>query len=375
MDDNRRVLAIAGGHTKTHVCILECGRIRASRIEQGLSLYRESYSDFCSSLRKVIDSFEPTFFDRICEHEVTLILPGIDDEASCVESLKESGFCPKFLRIIDDTACVLLAALGSVDGICAFAGSGAAVLSGPELREAGSIPGSLRRIGKYDGYGPLIGDYGSGFRFASECISAAFRMSESYDIVFKQSPDPNATQALELLQWLADFDEELTDISSWTRDLLSNRTSFMTKISRMAKPLIAKVEDAIKDQSLESQIRRRPGCALAIVTEALERAAIQMANTVKLALNRQPDDIQVPIICHGGIFFHSSYYFKCFRDQLRTYAGTIQLAKYDYVLGGLCFTDETNEPNLAYHREVTAAVDLLVDDDPSKAVLYRKFPT
>lgn len=375
MDKKRSVLAVAGGHTKTHLCILESGRIRASRIEQGLSLYRESYSDFCASLRKTIESFEPNFFDRIHEFELSLILPGIDDDASCAECLSDSGFHPKFLRIIDDTACVLLAALGSVDGICAFAGSGAAVLSGPELREAGYIPGPLKRLGKYDGYGPLIGDYGSGFRFASECISAAFRMSESCEIVFEQGSDRNATQALELLQWLADFDSELTDIASWTRDLLSNRTSFMTKVSRMAKPLIAKVEDAIKGQTLESQIRGKPGCALAIVTESLERAAIQMANTVKLALNRQPDDVQVPIICHGGIFFNSSYYFKCFRNQLRSYAGTIQLAKYDYVLGGLCFTDQTNEPNLAYHREVTTAVDILMNDDPSKTVLYRASST
>lgn len=363
----KRTLAVAGGHTNTRLALLDEDSIRAAKLDTGLNLYPQSDDEFVSTLRRGLEQLGLAP-ECLPETDLRLILPGVK-ETLIEQTLASSGMAYHSLSVIDDTVGVLLANLGNLDGICAFAGSGAAVLSGIEISGADYIPSFLGTLdGKLDGFGPLVGDFGSGFRFASEILSTAVRAAERIKI--QEATATTNNEGAELLTWMCQYDNELFEIHKWIRSFQQSVPEFWTaRVAKLAIPVVKKVEQARENGTLESEIASKPQSALAYAVDALERAAIQLANTVKISLMRQPDDLDVPIICHGGMFENSEHYFETFKSELRTYAGEIRRASYHYVIGGFLVGENQQQPDEQIYQHVIRLINRLPPSDATRRLL------
>src|SRR5262249_1231202 len=115
------------------------------------------------------------------EDRLVLSLPGVSSLAdlelgqSCIRNAGWVVRSPDNYLVVDDTYAGLIGGALSTQGICAFAGTGASVYLGQPTGHQRFIAG---KGGKLDGFGPMIGDHGSGFRLAMATLE---RMGRDLD--------------------------------------------------------------------------------------------------------------------------------------------------------------------------------------------------
>jgi N-acetylglucosamine kinase-like BadF-type ATPase len=297
--------------------------------------------------------------------------------------------------VLDDTITGLIAGIGNLKGICAFSGSGSSVFNGNDL----VLPPEIApRPNKIDGYGPLLGDRGSGFKISVELLSKSLNL---WDIdasrlnSFKAQTDSEQflDQRNELYDWLVEEDSQLEDVLAtqvWfdtliansvptekpktnaytsTRDSELSELPWAVRLAHLNRHAIQQVDIALANEILSRISIESPFSALSIASAAISRAAIEMANSTRIALTGLPDDAALPIVCQGGVFQNSQFYFDEYRRAMTGYMGPIFRSAFLPVVGALSASvaqDEGLSQGVSPHSQV---VEFLIANKSSNIVL------
>lgn len=396
----RRVcVGIASGHKETHFvsCRQSENKLESIREDRGASLSLHSVSmterirRFSSGLRKVVES------EELDDCFICLSMPGISHNEHLDEARKLLSEFPQLANaniILDDTITGLLAGIGSMRGLCAFSGSGSSVFIGQDLI---LLPEVATRPHKIDGYGPLLGDRGSGFKISVELLSKALISKEIwaskkvqaspseapaldqeatewekevYEWLVEEAPeledvlrtqiwfdrliaDSSHSNVMEIYDWLSRKSPELARelrAQPWFAKLLNESSNieqgedriakatelpWSVRLAHLNKTVIKKVDEAMRDGKIGEEMWNQPTSALNIACNAISKAAIEMANSTSIALSGTNDHTDLPIVCQGGMMLHSDFYFLEYTRVLQGYQGRIFRSAFPPVVGAL----------------------------------------
>jgi hypothetical protein len=281
-------------------------------------------------------------------------MPGVSHESHLKDAkdliAQIQGMSKSSNLVIDDTVAGLIAGKGNLNGICAFSGSGSSVLNGSPLR---LLPEIAPRPFKVDGYGPLLGDRGSGFRISVELLSRALKL---WDMI--GCDDIHKNPELDLLyRWLVAGDSKLRDINGtqvWFDTLISRSLSqslgehepdilpWSVSLAHLNRTAVREVDNAYRTGTLEKE-SKGPNSALSIASTAISRAALDMATSTRIAIDSsgETDDTSLPIVCQGGMFINSDYYFNEYKKNMEGYKGEISRSDFSPVVGALTVSVNT----------------------------------
>jgi N-acetylglucosamine kinase-like BadF-type ATPase len=272
---------------------------------------------------------------------VVLTLPGITtdfDQITALQCLEKTGCAIHGKTFFaDDTWAGLVAGLQDSFGICAFAGTGASVFLG---LSRDFVRGKAYKL---DGWGPMIGDYGSGFRLAMRLFEKLGRCLDS-----RSNPPPTFEHLFKEEREL----QQLQDVQNWF-DRLQRKdpVGWRVRIAELAR-VVTKVADAKNPDPF----------AVSLVNEAGD----DIATTICMGINHFGDDaLKAPITCHGGMFRHSRQYFKRVREVVeKTCNITITLSQYNPVVGGLLIacSDDWTVPEPPVTRRLLESINALPDE-------------
>jgi N-acetylglucosamine kinase-like BadF-type ATPase len=246
---------------------------------------------------------------------IALALPGVGtdgDQKSFRHFLDGIGWKvnPR-LALIDDTWAGLFAETLTASGVCAFAGSGASVFVG-----LGEFVADKKY--KIDGWGPVIGDFGSGFRLMQ---SFFLRMNRFQDLnpevepplftQLRQNPKFNMPRLVDIQRW---FDIQLEQGIEW-------------------KITFASLAEAITLSAASAD-----ECSI-LAKELVGESAREMAESIRIALMRFPaETAMLPIVFQGGMFQNSEFYRNIVLNEIgREAAERALLAKLEPCYGALLF--------------------------------------
>jgi N-acetylglucosamine kinase-like BadF-type ATPase len=202
--------------------------------------------------------------------------------------------------IADDTWAGLVGGALRCRGICAFAGTGAAVYVG-----LGEFTVNKRQ--KIDGWGHILGDYGSGYQLALKMFRFLGRtldrdkLSPLFTEVLKE--DPRIATPENIQHWFSQLYTVHTD-------------DWVVRFARMAA-VATRAADRPED----------PDCdAHSFVVESAE----EMVESITLAIERfTPESRELPIVFQGGMFEHSNLFRHTVTERLKQ--------KYSIPVGMGCF--------------------------------------
>ncbi len=330
--------AIAGGHRKTHALVLHDEKVAAfAGLDKPLNLHNVEPAKVTATLEEIVRLLveklrvnghcDVNDFDLVNDKQnrVVLSLPGVssyEDRKKGFYFLRTAGCANRgIIRVVDDTWSGLVGGLLRERGICAFAGSGASVFFG--------IDGfKLEKNYKLDGFGVIIGDFGSGFRTAVrllERISRAIDAEQPWPDV--RGLDPGFAKP-DLQQWFDGLFES------------EDRGNWRQQVAKLAEV----VTDAAKRPDADPTAR-----------QMVKEAAADMAETIKIGLRRFGEACRdIPIACQGGMFRGSNLYFQ----EVRRIVGEefpnneVRMALYHPVVGAALLAraaaDEPYNPLIEY---------------------------
>lgn len=300
--------------------------------------------------------------------------------------------------VLDDTITGLIAGIGNLKGICAFSGSGSSVFNGNDL----VLPPEIApRPNKIDGYGPLLGDRGSGFKISVELLSKSLNLwdidaSRLNSLKAQTDSEQFLDQRNELYDWLVEVDPQLEDVLAtqvWFDTLIANSVPkenpkaegstsqgdlglgdtkdlpWAVRLAHLNRHAIQQVDKALANGNLDRINIESPFSALSIASAAISRAAIEMANSTRIALTGLPDEAALPIVCQGGVFQNSQFYFDEYRRAMTGYMGPIFRSAFLPVVGALSTSvaqDEGLSQGVSPHPQV---VEFLIANKSSNIVL------
>lgn len=415
-------VAVASGHSETH--FLACTRspdpsklhLTFLKKTKGRSLNLHSVSEqerkdrFRDGLLEVIDE------KNLDDCYVCLSMPGISlqkhlDDAQKLLSqfgqLREADT----RSIVDDTVAGLIAGIGSLEGVCAFSGSGSSVFNGLALPK---LPEIALRPNKIDGYGPLLGDRGSGFKITVELLSKSLLArehnearralgysstddNEVWDLLSLKDPSldkegncqvwfdqliENSTRSQ--IKWILDWLEKkhpaikkelLTAID--LGELSKNKNSgkektkpqddqeprpWYVRIAHLNEKVIEAIDIEFKEKRISSSNFGEPGSWTDLACTALSRAAIEMANSTRIAMHASDDQKKIKIVCQGGMMRRSEFYFHEFKRVFSGLRREIIRSPYPPVIGALAVAIKQNNtpPNYLKEYEAMGKLDELI---------------
>lgn len=187
------------------------------------------------------------------------------------------------LDVIDDTWAGLIAGTHSFRGICATAGTGASVYVG---KGDHSDPFGANKDSKIDGWGCIIGDFGSGFQLAVEMFRRLNRRLDWGEgaTVFEEEilkTDPELTKVVDVQEW---FD--------LTRRAAGKNLSWILRFAKFGET-VCKLADHPFDNK-EAQV-------------LIDRAADDFIESILIAHN-VAKDATLPIVLQGGMVEHCERY-------------------------------------------------------------------
>ncbi len=281
--------------------------------------------------------------NELCDstRKVVIAMPGVStiyDEARIKSTLSQFRFAsPEEITIIDDTWAVLIAGLRNCRGLSVIAGTGASAYIGLDRFRIG-------KKFKLDGFGSLLGDWGSGFRLVTRLLEEAGRHNdrdqEDFPLgqeLLKKASEIRASALLDsfigLQNW---FDDLVRDTQADWRTSLANLASVVTEAADASTPC-----ELAKDLVVES--------------------ANQLLDTIEIAFSRLkspsmseflPDDFdpnQFPIVFKGGQMEHSHIYCKALIEGLvqRGIKSPLYFSEFGPVVGSamLAMTDRISPEN------------------------------
>lgn len=242
-------------------------------------------------------------------------MPGIasDDDLDVIDDILRRSLWPRDQRVqeVDDTWAGLVAGASSYSGICAVAGTGASVAIGQG--QLGLVPI------KIDGWGPIIGDYGSGFQVAVDLFRFLCRAKDHsieppplfHQLVADFAPQFSGfTKIDQLAAWF--------DIANMVR-----KDNWRLDFAALAKTVVVAADAPSPDHD---------------AVELITSAANDICDSIKLALHWAGDDIakSLPVVMQGGMFTHSRLYRDIVRANIRKLTcGHVDVSYYHPLVGAL----------------------------------------
>ena len=319
MPAERFFIAINGGHTKSVACAISVD-LGAVEVVEGESLNFHTYPHQVITYRfdELIDKLAHKVGVRLddlrsCTERIALSMPGAgttkDQALIEVCLLRPEWKDPSKYLILDDTWAGLVAGTLSSSGSCVFAGTGASIYMNDILGRQMNFFGKPNQI---DGWGPIIGDFGSGFQLTVDM----FRM-------FNREFDKGSTP--ELFHKVLEQEPDIGDMTNAQRwfDTLYIRYSYDWRI-RFAKLASSATTSADSADPYP--------CAKALV----EKAANDIIESVEIALGNFPGAKVLPVVFQGGMFEHSKLYRRVVSEKVEKLAsGPVYLALFRPVVGAL----------------------------------------
>lgn len=220
--------------------------------------------------------------------------------------LAEEGWAGDAFFVLDDTWAGLYEMTLQESGICAFAGTGASVcVAQGEFGHA--------KVLKFDGWGPIIGDFGSSFQLVVDFFRTLRRRLDN------EAPFP----LLERI--VADFPEirGTHGVQQWLDHMLRYRQEdWSAQFAKFAQTITKAAGD--------------PGAPDADACELVRNCAAQMAETINIAIQRASAG-SMPLVLQGGLFLNSSLYRDTVREKIKNHCGDVRVGREGPVLGALFY--------------------------------------
>jgi N-acetylglucosamine kinase-like BadF-type ATPase len=226
---------------------------------------------------------------------MALALPGagaVDDQALAKISLLQPYWASReHYTVLDDTWAGLVAGTFTCRGTCAFAGTGASIYVNDKDKKVRRFYGKPHKI---DGWGPIIGDFGSGFQLAVHFFRF---INRQYDRGIK--PD----LFIELVKREPAI-RELKHTQRWFDTLfLMNPNEWRTRFAKLAAVVTSAAELSDPDPDAEMLV---------------QKAANEMIESIKIALERFPHARNFPVVFQGGMFEHSRLYRRLVTEAIES---------------------------------------------------------
>jgi N-acetylglucosamine kinase-like BadF-type ATPase len=317
-----------------------------------------------SRLRAMLDVFQATLPDPLrargftADDRLVLSLPGVSsatDLARGKECIDEAGWPAgkgDTSLVVDDTYAGLIAGARCTHGICAFAGTGASVYLGSPsyANHQAFLPDKSFKL---DGFGPMIGDHGSGFRLAMATLERMGRDLDEYGVKAITSLYEQLLKALKT-DWSLIRNKGL---QNGIDDLMaSSGPNWRFKIADLGKVITAAAA---------------AGDLIAI--KQVTEAARAMGRTLRIGIDLFDDLDDAPIHCQGGMFRNSELYRRKVREYLNRPEEQVVLATYKPVVGALLLAaaqDWAVVQGDYIQQDILKAVESILPGDPAHALLF-----
>lgn len=319
-------IGISGGHNRSQAIALRGTQVVGTAVGKslnhhvyGLEALFERTELLLEGLRKETGhgSLEELVNDT---RRITVSLPGVTDERPSEKLAAMPWSTEDCLQVVDDTWAGLMGGTLDRTGVCAIAGTGASVFVG-----LGEFPFPLGKPWKLDGFGPILGDWGSGFRLATRFLE---EYGWHYDRFGNQELIPLFDELLAAEVGIKTVD----GVQRWFDDL------------RTSRPHDWHIEFAMVAAVVTNAAEREKRDPFAV--DLVKESARQLARTIQIGLTRAERALvkreerrltveSLKVVCIGGQFWHSTVYF----DEVKKAVGEtfrnneVILAKFTPVVG------------------------------------------
>jgi N-acetylglucosamine kinase-like BadF-type ATPase len=332
-------IGISGGHQTSTAVAIRDDAVAGWATGEGINLHTVQQVKLASRLGALLENLaERVGVSAAQLRDVTtklvLAVPGA--EVSYGQQLAEMCLFTNGWRdrskffIADDTWAGLIGGGLSRHGICAFAGTGAAVYVGMGRFAAG-------KHHKIDGWGHVLGDYGSGyqlalkmFRFLGRALDRGEQPPLFNDIL---AEDPRIS--------------DLDNVQHWFDQLyVLHPEDWRIRFARMGKVATLAANRA---ENPDADARR-------LVVESAE----EMAESVDLAISRfLPESRELPVILQGGMFeFNHLFRLTVRRILKRRHSNEVRMAVFRPVVGAglMACAEDSMLPDERVQRNITDSI-------------------
>lgn len=284
-------LAIDAGGTKTNCLLADSDRILARASTGSVKLMRVSIAEATTRLHTMLTeaaasaNISLSQITRTCFGLAGLTIPAVRAWATATIAAQVSGS----LILCGDEEIALDAAFSGGSGILVIAGTGSNII--------GRAPdGSLVGAG---GWGPILGDEGSGNWIGLEAIRAALRARDR-DLVPSSSTSSEATPSTHLLTeiqraWNLTSLAELIDLGNRRGDATRPAPDFAS-----LAPIVARCAE--QGNPIAAAILNRAGEDLAVQVALVARKLA--ASSVRSASNLEPRTPNLQVAFTGSVLTH-----------------------------------------------------------------------
>jgi N-acetylglucosamine kinase-like BadF-type ATPase len=333
------LLGINGGHQRASALLYVHGErlIRTAHLDNSLNIHavgveatKSRLADFLTHILSENGISRNTFKSRL--KRLVVAFPGAAleyDHKLAKKTVDTALLRNAEIEIVDDTWAGLFSHTLERRGICAFAGAGASV----SIANGSFVRSKEHKI---DGWGPLIGDFGSGFDLVTRYFRGLGRIR-----------DTNLKSALfALIQQHCKTTipiKHIDQVQPWFDVFVKQHSSeWRAHFSELAIPIL-RAADHLLPASDDAKEEAR---VLVIETAKL------MYQSIGLAIERFNDDFKrqpIPIVLQGGIFRNSKTYATFIKSKIkRLYGNDSILATRKPVHGALLLAAEP----YGLHRDI-----------------------
>jgi len=309
----KKLLSIASGHSHVKAAVVGPELEDCQTFDFTLNLHSLDSTEAGKRLRNLLG--ELSLENAFEEFTTVLTLPGInreEDAEEAREALRKAGWKqPDQVLLADDTLSVLAAESDTFDCVIAISGTGASVLNGKSLE---AMPSSIESDWKKDGLGPLLGDYGSGFRVGLDFTSYFLRRVElgmplPKEVIYSAiRAEPNLMKPKEM-QRIFDSMLEAGKSANWNLEF----AKMAVVVTKLCRTSLAPTE----------------------VSDILIDAANDFVDTIA-ACKDMSGSRDLPVYCNGGMFRYSPEYRDIVTQKItEDFPGSCLLAKWHTCMGGL----------------------------------------
>jgi len=321
-------IGISGGHHRSQAIALRDTQVVATAVGESLQSHIYGFDTLVERTRLLLsnvaaDTGHSDVDDLVRDtRRVTISLPGVTDERPLDHLASVNWRTPDCLQVVDDTCAGLIGGALDRTGICAIAGTGASVCIG-----LGEFPFPLGKSRKLDGFGAILGDWGSGFRLAT-------RYLEEYGRHYDRFGNP---ELIPLFHELLAAQPNIKHV-----DGLQNWFDVLRRTHPQDWPVHFAEVAAVVTSAAE---REKPD---PFAVDLVRQSARELARTIQIGLTRaervlrkkEKTDLKVEslkVVCLGGQFLHSKVYFQEVKKAVaETHpANEVILAKFTPVVGAV----------------------------------------
>ena len=338
-------IGISGGHNASTAVAVRDGQILGCVKGEGLNLHIVPHLKLASRTRALLENLADCISLKLTElkaQTVKLVLAVPGAEIDYGQRIAEACL---FLNdwtdrsqiyIADDTWAGLIGSLKK-RGICAFAGTGAAVYVG-----LGEFKVSKRQ--KIDGWGHVLGDYGSGyqlalkmFRFLGRSLDRG-KLSPLFEEILAE--DPRIVNSDNIQHWFSQL------YTLYTED-------WVIRFARMA---------AVVTRAANRPANADPNARFFVIESAQE-----MAESVALAVERfKPESRDLPIVFQGGMFEHNDLFRQTVAGIVRQHhSNPVSMASFRPVIGAalMACADDNMMPDESLRTSIVNSIAALSEQE------------